>query len=159
MKKKEKDFRALEDKDSSLYCGSACIYSLFPLVRSLEKSNKEFAEAFPEFESLLERMVEEDGFMFALSMKKEEYTTEDWTKLIASLQDNEKLIQYVDNLYDWCEVGFISKYRNKLKEDSLFLKGLLQNSLKIFYDIENPPMKFLQVAASCMQTIRGALDL
>jgi hypothetical protein len=66
MKKKEKDFRALEDKDSSLYCGSACIYSLFPLVRSLEKSNKEFAEAFPEFESLLERMVEEDGFMFAL---------------------------------------------------------------------------------------------
>ena len=155
MKNKETEFESLADTESDLYCGSACIYTLFPIIKSLTKCNKDFLLAFPDFEELLEKMVVEDGKLFAFTKKTTPYSDMDWNELTMSLADNGKMITYIDNLILWCEDGFIAQYQGILQSDLVFMKNLLLNSLKVFYEIPNHPTLFSTTAANCMQAIRG----
>ena len=155
MKKKDTIYQGLYDVDSDYFAGSACFLSLVPILKCLEKDMLYFQEAFDGIYDLIDRLIEEDGRYFSLSLKKERLSEKEWKEVLSITQDYALFLDMLSEMLSVLPESGLERYVPLLKEKFLFLAHLAQGSLSSFYEMEEIPEEFFPIANACLAAIRG----
>lgn len=155
MKNKDEIYQGLYDADSGCFAGSACFLSLTAILKSLEKQMLYFDEAFHGIYDLIDRLLVEDGRYFALSLKKERLMDSEWKDVLTITSDYAILLDMLNEMMPVLMDSGLERYVPLLKDKFVFLSHLCQTSLSSFYEMEDIPEEFFQIANAALSAIRG----
>jgi hypothetical protein len=148
---------ALGEKDSPYFAGAACLLSLLPILKDLEKRLVDLDDLFPETEEGIARLLKEDGAFFALSLKKTPLEESEWNQVIAASDDYAVVVGNLNALQNTLHEIPLPKKIASLKEKTILLSHLCQLSLGSFYEMPDPPEAFFRSANNALVAIRGAV--
>ncbi len=155
MKRKDEIYQGLYDADSSYFAGSACFLSLVPILECLEKDMIYFKDAFGGIYELIDRLIEEDGRYFSLSLEKGKLSDEKWKDILIITQDYAVFLDMLNEMLSVLPEAGLGRYVPYLKDKFIFLSHLCQSSLSSFYEMEDIPEEFFPIANACLSAIRG----
>lgn len=148
-------YKKLRDKDSPYFAGSACLLSLLPVIKAMEKEIPYQQEEYKILSSNIHKLMEDDGVYFALSLKQEPLTADEWKKAIDITWEYESVLLALNEIMYLLNEIHSPLYLSLIKEKFLILAKLCQLCLASFYDMDNQPEEFFQAGNMALLAIRG----
>ena len=155
MKNKEEVMIELNKVNSDYYAGTACMLSLVAVLKNVENNVLYFNETFSDIFVTVDKLIEGDGLYFKLSLKKEKLTDDEWDKVKEISIDYLNLFDDMNRMKELFIESGMNHYLPFIENKFILLASLAQSSLSSFYDKDDIPEDFFEIANSVLLAIRG----